>query len=108
MEPDVTVVALSGRMVIGTELQRIEPMVDDLLKKQEKKIIFDLAKVDFVDSSGLGVLVSCVSKAKKAGGQLRFVGISDRVMKLLKITHLDSTLSIDASREAACAALGKA
>src|SRR5438309_11706179 len=91
MEPDVTVVALSGRMVIGTELQRIEPTVDDLLKKQAKKIIFDLAKVDFVDSSGLGVLSSCVSKTRRAGGQLRFVGIWDRVMRLLTTTDLDPT-----------------
>lgn len=108
IEPDVTVLALAGRMVLGSELQSIEPITDDLLGKQHKKIIFDLAGVDYVDSSGLGALVSCVSKAKKAGGQLRVVGITDRVMKLLKITHIDTALSIDADVDAACAAFAKA
>ena len=108
VQPDVTVVTLTGRMVLGNELQRLEQAIDDLVKKQQKKIVFDLAHVDYIDSSGLGVLVSCMSKAKAAGGQLRVAGISDRVMKLFKMTRLDSTLRIDATVEAACSALAEA
>jgi hypothetical protein len=44
VQPDVTVVTLTGRMVLGNELQRLEQAIDDLVKKQQKKIVFDLAR----------------------------------------------------------------
>jgi anti-sigma B factor antagonist len=92
IEPDVNVLELTGKITLGRESQKIEWTVDELLGKNEKKFIFDLSKIDYVDSSGLGIIVSCSGKVKKAGGSLRVVGAHNRVLQIFKMTGLDAVL----------------
>jgi anti-anti-sigma factor len=55
---DVTIVDISGRIVLGEESAALRGLVHDLLSREHKKILFNLGKVDYIDSSGLGHLIS--------------------------------------------------
>ena len=92
IEPDITVLSFAGKIVLGPDSMQIEMLVFELLKKNQKKFIFDLSRVYYVDSTGMGVIASCFTKAAKAGGGLRLAGVSGRVRELFKITRLDSVV----------------
>jgi anti-sigma B factor antagonist len=93
MEPGITVVHLTGKIVLGPDSQGLEALVHEFLKKNENKVIFDLSGVSYIDSTGMGVIVSCLSKLMKAGGGLRLAGVADRVRQLFKITRLDNIVA---------------
>lgn len=93
VEPDVTVVHLTGKITLGPDSQGLEALIHDLLKKDEKKVVFDLSGVSYIDSTGMGVIVSCLSKVVKAGGGLRLAGVIERVRHLFKITRLDNVVA---------------
>jgi anti-sigma B factor antagonist len=93
IEPTVTVVHMSGKLVLGPDCTGLETLVQDLIRKEEKKIVFDLAGVSYIDSTGMGVIVSCLSKVMKAGGSLRLAGVGERVLHLFKITRLDKVVA---------------
>jgi anti-sigma B factor antagonist len=97
IEPDITVFSFAGKIVMGPDSLSIENMVTDLLAKNQKKIIFDLSRVFFLDSTGMGVIASCYSKARRADGALRVAGVANRVRDLFRITRLDNVLGFYAS-----------
>ena len=97
IEPDITVMSFAGKIVMGPDSMSIETMVADLLAKNQKKIIFDLSRVFFLDSTGMGVIASCYSKARRADGALRVAGVANRVRDLFRITRLDNVLGFYAS-----------
>src|ERR1044072_7442856 len=92
LEPGVSVISLSGRLVFGREVERLETLVKDLLAKGEKKFVFDAAALDYVDSSGIGTLVACLSQIKKGGGETRMAGANPRIQRLLTMTGVDKLL----------------
>ncbi len=96
IEPDITVVAPAGRLTLGRETLAFETMFADLISKGAQKVILDLAQLAYVDSAGLGVLLQSASKIKQAGGGLRLSNVGPRVMQVIKMTHTDSVLPIDA------------
>ena len=87
--PDVDIMALTGRITLGNDSRQIEWGLAELLKANHKKVIFDLADVTFVDSSGVGILVMCHAKLKKAGGALRIAGARGIVEEILGITGIN-------------------
>lgn len=95
IEPDIQLLELNGRLVLGRESQRLEWQVEELVKAQKTKMILDMSQVPYVDSAGLGVLVGCNSKVKNAGGELRLAHIEARVLQLLKLAFVDSIFTID-------------
>ena len=98
---DVTIFIIGGEINISTS--------PDLKKNFEKmpspKIIIDLEKVTYVDSSGLATLVEILKKSKSQGGQLALSGMSDKVKSLFEITKLDKLFSIFPSQQLAMAKL---
>jgi len=104
--PDVTVLELAGKIALGRESQKIETLVQDLLRQNEKKIIFDISRVDHIDSTGIGVMAYCFGTLNRCGGELRLAGACGKVLHLLQITHLDKVLPLCASVEDACQSLG--
>jgi anti-sigma B factor antagonist len=92
IEPDVAVLEMSGRIVQGSDSMRVEWIVADLLKENRKKVILDLTGVTVVDSTGVGILVMCFAKVKKAGGNLRVAGVQGMVEETLKITTVDKLI----------------
>lgn len=94
IEPDSVVVEIAGRIVAGPECQQIEWLISDLLSQDQKKIIFDISGVSSIDSSGVGIIVMCFGKMKKAGGDLRVAGAKGIVEEVLKMTKVDSIISL--------------
>ena len=104
--PDIQLLELNGRLVLGRESQRLEWQVEELVKAQKTKLILDMSQVPYVDSAGLGVLVGCNSKIKNAGGEMRLAGVEARVLQLLTLAFLDKIFTIDATVGDATKALG--
>jgi len=73
-----------------------------------KQLIVDLSQVGFMDSSGLGVLVSALKRTKDVGGALRLVCSDDRILKIFRITGLTKVFSIDGGLDEAVRAIGTA
>jgi anti-anti-sigma regulatory factor len=71
VDPNIQVVAVSGRFTIGEDSQEAERIVDTLLAKKERRFVFDLLEADFIDSSCLGILVSCLRKPSLRSGGAR-------------------------------------
>jgi anti-sigma B factor antagonist len=92
IEPDIALLQMTGRIVIGSDSMRVEWSVADLLKQNQLKLILDLAGVTVVDSTGVGILVMCYAKMKKAGGSLRIAGVNGMVEETLKITSVDKLI----------------
>ncbi len=106
IEPGITLVELSGKISLGRESQRIETLVQDLLRQDEKKIVLDISHVDHLDSTGIGVLAYCFGTLNRSGGEMRIAGAQGKVLHLLQITKLDNVLPLYSSVEKACAGLG--
>jgi anti-sigma B factor antagonist len=105
IEPDITLVGLSGKISLGRDSQRIETLVQDLVRQSERKIILDISHVDHLDSTGIGVLAYCFGTLNRIGGELRIAGAQGKVLHLLQITRLDNVLPLYSSVETACAGL---
>ncbi len=95
IEPDIAVVEIGGRIVLGPECQQIEWLISDLLRDQKKKIVFDLSGVSHVDSTGVGILVVSSAKVKEAGGELRIAGARGLVEHTLRITNVARIVALD-------------
>jgi anti-sigma B factor antagonist len=104
--PDITVVELTGKIALGRESQRIEALVQDLLRQNEKKIILEISRVDHLDSTGIGILAYCFGTLNRIGGELRIAGAQGKVLHLLQITRLDNVLPMYSSVETASAGFG--
>jgi anti-sigma B factor antagonist len=102
---NVVVLELVGRITIGRDCQELEWKVDELSKAGKKIIVVDLAKVTFIDSTGLGIFAMCSGKLKSVGGELRLAAPSQPVEQVFKLTKVDSILSIHATTAAAVAAV---
>jgi anti-sigma B factor antagonist len=103
IEPDIAVVEPIGRLTLGRETQAFEALVTGLVTAGERKIVLDLKLLEYLDSAGLGVILSAASKARQAGGALRLASVGTRVMQVFKLTRTDAVLSLDADVAAAVA-----
>ena len=85
---DVTVIDAAGRITLGEGASQFRDTIRDLASKGNKKILLNLSEVSYIDSSGIGELVSGFTTITNAGGQLKLVGLSKRIKDLLQITKL--------------------
>lgn len=109
---DVTIVDLSGRLTLGEEVAFgpgsgtvLGEVVRKLVEKGQKKIVLNLAGVTYVDSSGLGQLVSAYTTAHKSGGEVKLLNPTPPVRELLENTRLHTILEIKDAEAAAIKAL---
>ncbi|HXY24149.1 MAG TPA: STAS domain-containing protein [Candidatus Acidoferrum sp.] len=91
---DVTIVDISGRIVLGEESAALRKLVYDLLNKGHKKILFNLGDVSYIDSSGLGHLVSVFTSVQKQGGELKLLNLTKNVHNVMQITKLYTVFDI--------------
>jgi anti-sigma B factor antagonist len=90
----VTIVDLGGRVTLGEASVAVRDLISNLLSKGNKKILFNLAEVNYIDSSGIGVLVSSFTSVRSQGGELKLVNMTKRIRDLLQITKLYSLFDI--------------
>ena len=92
LDPDIAILEMAGRICLGSASQQVEWSLAELLKQNRKKIVFDLSGVTVLDSTGVGILVMCHAKVKKAGGSLRIAGANGMVEETLKMTNIDKIM----------------
>src|ERR1700730_9707408 len=90
----VTIVDLSGRIALGEESTGLRDLTRNLVKEGIKKILLNLRNVDYIDSSGLGELVSAFTSMRSQGGDLKLLNLTKRVRTLLQITKLLTVFDI--------------
>jgi anti-sigma B factor antagonist len=90
----VTILDLSGRITLGEGSVTLRDTVRDLLAKGSKNILLNLADISYIDSSGLGELVSAFTSVKNAGGELKLLKLTHKVQDLLQITKLYTVFDI--------------
>jgi anti-sigma B factor antagonist len=90
----VTIVDLSGKITLGEGGVTLREAVRKLLADGNKKIVLNLGEVNYIDSSGLGELVSAYTAAKNAGGELKLLNLTSKVRDLLVITKLVTVFDV--------------
>ena len=90
----VTILDVNGRIVLGEEIGDLRDAVRQLLADDKKKIILNLAEVDYIDSSGVGELVGCFTTVRNAGGELKLLKLSQKVKDVLYVTKLYTVFDI--------------
>ncbi len=85
---DVTVIDAAGRLTLGEGASAFRDYIRDLSAKGSKKILLNLSDVSYIDSSGIGEMVSGFTTITNSGGKLKLLGLSKRVKDLLQITKL--------------------
>jgi anti-anti-sigma factor len=93
VSPGTVVVAVSGRLVLGREVERLESAVKELAEEMPGRVVFDLTGLDYADSAGIGTFVACLTLIKKAGGEMRLAGVNARVLKLFQLTGIDRLMA---------------
>ena len=84
----VTVLTLMGRVTLGEESSELRSTIKELLKQGKKRLVLDLAGVNYIDSAGLGTLVAAYTSARNEGGDIRLANVTARFGELLNITKL--------------------
>jgi anti-sigma B factor antagonist len=97
----VTIVDISGRIELGEESAAVRDMVCDLLTKGHKQILLNLGEVHYIDSSGLGALVSSFTSARKQGGELKLLNLTEKVTDLMQMTRLYTVFDVKNDEAAA-------
>ena len=103
----VTILDLSSRITLGEGSVILREQIRDLLAKGQKKILLNLGDVTYIDSSGIGELVSAFTALKNQGGELKLLKLTRKVHDLLQITKLYTVFDIKDDEAAAIAAFGK-
>ena len=95
------VVSLTGRVSFGRQTEQCRQEIKGLLAQGERKFVFDMAGVEYVDSAGIGFLVTVLTTLGQSGAKLRLASPPERVRYVLGITKLDTVFEIRNSREEA-------
>jgi anti-sigma B factor antagonist len=97
----VTIVDCNGRITLGEGSIVLRDVVKDLLSKGQKKILMNLGDVNYIDSSGIGELVSAYTTVKNQGGELKLLNLTKKVHDLLQITKLYTVFDVKDDEAAA-------
>ncbi len=103
----VTVVDLSGRITLGEGSVVLRDTVRDIVAKGDKKILLNLGDVTYIDSSGIGELVSAFTSVRNQGGELKLLNLTKKVKDLLQITKLYTVFDVKDDEASAIAAYKK-
>ena len=90
----VTIVDINGRITLGDETEQLRTTIRKLIAAGQKKIVLNLANVDFIDSSGVGELVSSFTTVRNAGGDLKLLNLSKKVHDVLNVTKLYTVFDV--------------
>src|SRR5919206_4519212 len=91
---DVSVVDVAGRITLGEGSSALRDALRDMINKNQKKILLNLGEVNYIDSSGIGELVSGFTTVTNQGGRLKLVNLTKRVKDLLQITKLYTVFEV--------------
>jgi anti-sigma B factor antagonist len=90
----IAILELKGRITVGPEASALRDKVAALIAAGERNVVLEMAKVDYVDSTGLGALVICATSLRKSGGNVKLVNLNRRNIELLVMTKLATVFEI--------------
>jgi anti-anti-sigma factor len=102
--PDMVVVTIAGKVMMGPESEQITTLVSDLLHEAKRVIVFDIADVTKIDSTGIGRFISSYNQVAAAGGQMRMAGAPRYIFQAFHICRLDTVFRFFPTVEEACKA----
>lgn len=85
---EVVVIEPKGKIMGGPESTALHDLLHDLLEQKKSKVVIDLSKVDWMNSTGLGLLISGLTTMRKADGELKLANTTEKIQSLLTITKL--------------------
>src|SRR5258708_37393967 len=94
LKPGVGVLELKGPLQMGVECKQLELAFDELLREKQTRVVLDFTGITKLDSGGLGKVVNCFSRLKKAGGAMRLAGGQGMAGKGLKLTLGDRLMKV--------------
>ncbi|HVH38847.1 MAG TPA: STAS domain-containing protein [Gemmatimonadaceae bacterium] len=97
---DVVIIEIEGQLIVGNR-QEFKQRVLDEAETGARKVLVDFARTGYIDSSGLGVLVSLAKRLRELGGDLRLANLNDDLQTLFELTKLDTLFQIADTRERA-------
>jgi anti-sigma B factor antagonist len=103
---DIIILDCSGKITLGEGTMTVRNTVRDILKNNGKKIILNLGDVNYIDSSGIGELVSTYTTVTSSGGQLKLLNLTKKIQELLAITKLLTVFQVFENEPAALASFG--
>jgi len=86
---DVTLIEIGGQLIVGNR-QLLKEQVFEQLERGDRKFIVDFSNTDYIDSSGLGVLVTLSKKIREQGGEISLASLSKDLRTLFELTKLDT------------------
>jgi anti-sigma B factor antagonist len=89
----VTVVQAEGQLIVGNR-QELKDLVGAALEHGDRRILIDFSQTGYIDSSGLGALVSISKRVRESGGELRLSGLNEDLRSLFELTKLDTLFAI--------------
>ena len=89
----VAVVQVEGQLIVGNR-QELKELVQAALDRGDRRLLIDFSRTGYIDSSGLGALVSISKKIREAGGELRLSGLNEDLRSLFELTKLDTLFAI--------------
>ena len=101
----VVIISLVGKIMGGPEAGQINEQINNYIDQGKNKIVIDLEKVEWMNSSGLGILIGAIQTLKNNNGALSLINVSDRIKELLKITKLINVFDIKPDLETAISTL---
>jgi anti-sigma B factor antagonist len=104
----VTVVDISGRITLGEGCAQLRDLIRDQLAKGNKQLLLNLAEVSYIDSSGIGELVSGFTTVANQGGSLKLLNLTKKVRDLLQITKLYTVFDVHDDEAKAVSSFGAA
>lgn len=102
VDPDITVFVISGRLGLGNTLYSIESAIRKLIDEGSRKLVIDLAGLDYIDSAGIGMLIGCNGHMEQNGGRVRIAGARGVVQKSFQIARIGAIVALDPDAESAC------
>jgi len=98
---DAHILDINGKIILGQGTMVVRNTIKDLLHSGVKNIVLNLAEVNYIDSSGVGELVSSFASVAKEGGQLKLLNLTTRVKEILAITRLLTVFQVFDDEQAA-------
>src|SRR5581483_3864491 len=102
--PEAIVVEIAGKVMMGSEIEQITTLVSELLREGKRTIIFNIAEVTRIDSTGIGRFISSYNQSAAAGGEMRIAGAPGFVFRAFQVCRLDMVFRFYPSLEEACKA----
>ena len=100
--PDSVVVSIAGKVMMGPESEHITMLVSDLLRQAKRTIVFNVADVSKIDSTGIGRFISSYNQVAAAGGEMRMAGASGVVFRAFQVCRLDTVIRFYPTVDEAC------